>query len=95
MLSNREKNIVKSIELMFQGMEQDDLKEVMLAIALKKSEEEKDRIAEEIKRKKEQDLEYIALRYENEGVENIVTEAKIISIDTEAHKQEVKDKLYS
>lgn len=81
MLSQREKNITKSIELMFQNMEQDDLKEVMLAIALNKSQEEKDRISEELKKQKERDLEYIKSRYENDSIENIVSEAKIISID--------------
>jgi hypothetical protein len=46
MLSRREKGIIKSIDLMFQGMEDDELKEIVLATSLQKADTEKERIIE-------------------------------------------------
>jgi replication-associated recombination protein RarA len=95
MLSQRERNITKSIEFMFQNMEHDDLKQVMLAVALNKSQEEKDRIAEELKQQKEKDLEYIKSRYENEDAQSVLGEVKIIVHEQEEQnnneKQELKE----
>ena len=44
MLSRREKSIIKSIDLMFQGMDDDELKEIVLASSLQKADLEKERI---------------------------------------------------
>jgi hypothetical protein len=66
MLSQREKNIIKSIDLMFQGMDDDVLKEIVLATTLQKSEEEKEKIVEMIKKKQKEDLEYIKDKFEIE-----------------------------
>lgn len=64
MLSIREKNIIASIDLMFKGMDNPELKAVMLACALGKTEEEKDRICEEIRKKKEDDHRYYTDKFE-------------------------------
>lgn len=66
MESLREKNIKKSIDMMFKGMDDDVLKTVVLYTALCKSEEEKDAICEEIKKKKEEDLAYFNQKFEIE-----------------------------
>jgi len=58
MLSHREKKIRESIDLMFQGLDDEVLKTVILYTALGKSEEEKDAICEEIKRKQQEDMEF-------------------------------------
>lgn len=64
MLSHREKNIIRSIDLMFQGMDDDVLKEVILATSLQKSEEEKERILEIIKEKKREDTKYFEDKFQ-------------------------------
>lgn len=64
MLSQREKNIIRSIDMMFSGMDDDVLKEVLLATALQKPEEEKEKLAEAIKRKQQLDLQDIEEKYE-------------------------------
>jgi hypothetical protein len=64
MLSQREKNIIRSIDMMFSGMDDDVLKEVLLATALQKPEEEKEKLAEAIKRKQQIDLQDIEQKYE-------------------------------
>lgn len=66
MLSLREKKIKESVELMFQGLDDDVLKTVVMYSALCKSEEEKDAICEEIRKKNEEDLAYFTQRYEIE-----------------------------
>ena len=58
-LSIREKKIKESLETLFAGLDDDVLKTVMLYTALGKSEEEKDAICEQIRKKKEADMEYI------------------------------------
>jgi hypothetical protein len=55
MLSKKEQSIRKSVDLMFKGLDDDTLKEVILAIALNKTQEEKDAIAEQIRLKNEAD----------------------------------------
>jgi hypothetical protein len=64
MLSQREKSMLRSIDLMFQGMDDDVLKEVILATALQKPEEEKEKIIESIKRKKALDMADIEEKFE-------------------------------
>jgi hypothetical protein len=66
MLSRREKNIIKSIDVMFQGMDDDELKEIILATSLQKADLEKERIVEIINKKKEEDLKYINEKFEIE-----------------------------
>jgi hypothetical protein len=66
MLSNREKKIRQSIELMFSGLDDDVLKTVMLYTALGKTEAEKDAMCEEIKRKQEEDMQYYNSKFEIE-----------------------------
>jgi len=66
MLSRREKSIIKSIDLMFQGMDDDELKEIVLASSLQKADTEKERIIEIINKKKEEDLKYINEKFEIE-----------------------------
>lgn len=66
MLSRREKNIIKSIDLMFQGMDDDELKEIVLATSLQKADVEKERIIELINKKKEEDIKYINEKFEIE-----------------------------
>lgn len=66
MLSNREKKIRESIEIMFSGLDDDVLKTVMLYTALGKSEAEKDAMCEEIKRKQEEDMQYYNSKFEIE-----------------------------
>lgn len=58
-LSIKEKKIRDSIDLMFTGLDDDVLKTIILYNALGKSEEEKDAVCEQIRKKKEEDLEYI------------------------------------
>lgn len=69
MESRREKAIKQSIELMFTGMEHDELKHIMLAVALNKTDEEKDAICEQIRKTKEKDLEDMLARYTIDNVE--------------------------
>jgi hypothetical protein len=64
MLSQREKNIIRSIDMMFSGMDDDVLKEVLLATTLQKPEEEKEKLVEAIKRKQQIDLQDIEQKYE-------------------------------
>lgn len=64
MLSQREKNIIRSIDMMFSGMDDDVLKEVILASALQKPEEQKEELVEAIKRKQQIDLQDIEQKYE-------------------------------
>lgn len=64
MLSLKEKNIRASVDLMFQGLDDDVLKNIILYTALEKSEEEKDKLCEEIKKAKEQDMEYFNQKFE-------------------------------
>jgi len=66
MLSQREKQILRSIDLMFQGMDDDALKEIILATTLNKSEEAKQHIIENIKRKNDEDLKYINEKFQIE-----------------------------
>jgi hypothetical protein len=85
MLSKKEQQITKSIELMFQGLEDDPLKDILLAVALNKSEEEKERIAEQIRLKNERDYEDMRARFEVEvssenpyAATELTTESKVI-----------------
>jgi hypothetical protein len=64
LLSQREKNIVRSIDAMFQGMDDDVLKEIILATALQKSEQEKEKIIEAIRQKNEKDLQDIEEKFQ-------------------------------
>jgi hypothetical protein len=58
-LSIREKKIKDSLEMLFSGMDDEVLKTVILYTALGKSDEEKDAVCEQIRKKKDEDLEYI------------------------------------
>lgn len=58
-LSIREKKIKDSLEMLFNGLDDDVLKTVILYTALGKTEEEKDAVCEKIRKKREEDLEYI------------------------------------
>jgi hypothetical protein len=64
LLTQREKNMIRSIDLMFQGLDDDVLKEVILATALQKPEEEKEKIIEAIKRKQNADLQEINEKFQ-------------------------------
>lgn len=66
MLSQKEKSIMKGVDLLFQGMEDDALKEIVLANALQKSEDEKEYILEIIRQKKTDDVKYINEKFEIE-----------------------------
>ena len=66
MLSQKEKSVMKGVDLLFQGMEDDALKEIVLANALQKSEDEKERILEIIRQKKTDDVKYINEKFEIE-----------------------------
>jgi hypothetical protein len=66
MLSQKEKSVMKGVDLLFQGMEDDALKEIVLANALQKSEDEKERILEIIRQKKTDDIKYINEKFEIE-----------------------------
>jgi hypothetical protein len=66
MLSRREKSIIKGIDLMFQGMDDDELKEIILASSLQKADEEKERIIDLINKKKQEDLKDINEKFEIE-----------------------------
>jgi hypothetical protein len=66
MLSHREKKIRESIDLMFQGLDDDVLKTVILYTALGKSEEEKDAMCELIKKKQQEDMEFYNNKFEIE-----------------------------
>ena len=66
MLSHREKKIRESIDLMFQGLDDEVLKTVILYTALGKTEEEKDAMCEEIKRKQQEDMEFYNRKFEIE-----------------------------
>lgn len=66
MFSHREKKIRETLELMFSGMDDDVLKTVILATSLGKSEEEKDAICEEIRKKNEEDAQFFTEKYEIE-----------------------------
>lgn len=79
METRREKAIKNSVELMFSGVDQEDLKAVILAIALNKSEEERDNIAEQIRIAKEKDLADIMQRYTVNPDEPM--EAQVICIE--------------
>ena len=64
MLSQREKKIREAVDFMFQGMDDDVLKTVILYTSLGKSEEEKDKICEAIRQKNEEDLKYYTEKFE-------------------------------
>lgn len=66
MFSHREKKIRETLELMFAGMDDDVLKTVILATSLGKSEEEKDAICEEIRKKQEEDAKFFTEKFEIE-----------------------------
>jgi hypothetical protein len=66
MFSHREKKIRESLELMFSGMDDDILKTVLLCTSLGKSEEEKDAICADIKRKQEEDNQFYTQKFEIE-----------------------------
>lgn len=56
--SRREKKIRQSVELLFTGLDDDTLKSIMLAVALEKSEEEKEELCKRIREKNEEDAKY-------------------------------------
>lgn len=66
MLSHREKKIRESIDAMFQGLDDEVLKTVILYTALGKSEEEKDAMCELIKKKQQEDMEFYTKKFEIE-----------------------------
>lgn len=66
MLSKREKNIIRTIDMMFKGLEDDALKEIVLATALEKPEREKEKIIQNINKKNSEDLAYIKEKFEIE-----------------------------
>jgi hypothetical protein len=84
MLSKKEKRITKNVELMFQGLEDDPLKEIILAVALNKTQEEKDAIAEQIRLKNEEDyaerlkLFEVKCDIENPTASSLTTESQVI-----------------
>jgi hypothetical protein len=58
MLSKRhQQKIARSIDTLFHGLEDDTLKEIMLACALNKTQEEKDAICEELRLRNQQEYE--------------------------------------
>jgi len=64
MMSKREKHIRKSIDLLFTGMDDDALKQIVLACSLGYSEEEKERVCEELRKVNEENLSDITKRFE-------------------------------
>lgn len=64
MMSHREKQIRKSVDVLFTGMDDDALKQVMLACTLGYSEEEKERVCEELRKVNEENLRFITERFE-------------------------------
>ena len=95
METRREKTIKRNIELLFDGMEQDDLKAVILAISLNKSEEERDRIAEEIRIAKEKDLAEFMTSFEMETIEPQHTTYGPDNLPIQTTIQKTQDILYS
>lgn len=78
MLSKREKQIRQSIDTLFTGLDDDALKQVMLACALGYSEEEKDKICEELRRVNEENFKDLTSRYQLTPEESMPTETKVI-----------------
>ena len=64
MISRREKKLRETMDFFFTGLEDDQLKEILLAIALEKSQEEKDALVEEMRRQNEIDYNHYIERYE-------------------------------
>jgi hypothetical protein len=77
METRREKRIRESIEMMFKGMDDDFLKEVLIATALNKSEEEKDAIVEAYKRQREEDEERFR-SFEITDVSEVVQQGHVV-----------------
>lgn len=72
-MSRREKQIHESVELMFHGMNDDALKEIILACALGKSEDEKEAICEKIRQQNAEEEERAKLMI---PLEHIIEEEK-------------------
>jgi hypothetical protein len=78
MLSKREKQIRQSIDTLFTGLDDEALKQIMLACALGYSEEEKEKICEDLRKVNEENLQEITSRYQLTAEESIPTETKVI-----------------
>ena len=78
MLSRREKQIRQSVDTMFAGMDDDVLKQVILACSLGYSEEEKDRICADLRRVNEENLRDITGSFKLSHEESIPVETKVI-----------------
>lgn len=63
-LSHREKKIKQAVDVMFAGLDDDVLKTVVYCTSMNMSEEEKDRICEQIRKKKEDDEQYFREKFE-------------------------------
>lgn len=98
MLSKHQKKIAKSIDVLFDGLEDDSLKEIMLACALNKTQEEKDAICEQIRLKNEADykekLAHFEIKVDEEnpnGAIELTQNSRVII--NEEPEQDGKDKL--
>jgi hypothetical protein len=78
MMSKREKQIRQSIDTMFSGLDDDVLKQVILACSLGYSEEEKDRICDELRRINEQNLQDSYNKFQLSAIESMPVETKVI-----------------
>lgn len=88
-LSHREKKLRESLDIMFAGLDDDVLKTVIFYTAKGASEEEKDKICEQLKQKQEEDLKYFSEKMEiridhtvpEEVVQQLMNpEAKVVEI---------------
>jgi len=78
MISRREKQLRQSIDTLFHGLDDDVLKQVMLACSLGYTEEEKDRICADIRRVNEENLRNITGSFQLSADESIPVETKVI-----------------
>lgn len=77
--TRREKKIRESIEFMFKGLDDDVLKTVMLYTALAKSDEEKEKAIEKLKRLREEDEER-AKYFEITDIREVVGEGRVVEM---------------
>ena len=92
MQSFKEKKITATIEKLFEGLDDDILKTVVLYTALGKSEEEKDAICEQIRKKQEEDMKYFMEKFEIDGLEALeqVETAPVVIEEEEENKKVVE-----
>ena len=102
MLSKRhEQKIIRSIDTLFHGLEDDTLKEIMLACALNKSQEEKDAICEELRlrnqREYEERLAYFEIQANAEnpnGAIELTQESRVIITEEPKQEQDGEDNIH-